>query len=57
LAPWEESVTWRDSVMMSAGGEVALGRGKGGDDASWTDANLTAPKNEEHVRDRFSCYK
>jgi hypothetical protein len=29
---------------MSAGGEVAPGRGKGGDDGSWTDVNLTRQK-------------
>jgi hypothetical protein len=29
---------------------VAPGRGKGGDDASWADTNLTGPKNEENQR-------
>jgi hypothetical protein len=38
---------------MSLGGEATPGKGKGGDDASWTDANLTEMKNEE----KFSCYK
>jgi hypothetical protein len=33
---------------MSTGEEAALGRGKRGDDASWVDANLTEPKNEEN---------
>jgi hypothetical protein len=37
-------MTWHDGVVMSAGGEVAPGRGKGGDDASWADANFTRPK-------------
>jgi hypothetical protein len=32
------------------------GRGKGGDDASWPDVNLTEPKNKENTRGRFSCY-
>jgi hypothetical protein len=49
-------VTRRGSVTMSAGGEAASGRGKGGDNVSWADANLTGPKNEENSRDRFSCY-
>jgi hypothetical protein len=30
--------------MMSAGGEATLGKRKGGDDASWTHANLIRPK-------------
>jgi hypothetical protein len=34
--------------MTSVGGEAALGRGKGGDGASWTDVNLTGLKNEEN---------
>jgi hypothetical protein len=44
-------------VAMSTSGEVAPGREKGGDDASWFDVNLTEPKNEENSRDRFSCFK
>jgi hypothetical protein len=32
--------------MMSARGEVAPRRAKGGDDVSWADANLTGLKNE-----------
>jgi hypothetical protein len=32
-------------VVMSVGGKVTLGREKGGDDVSWTDANLTGHKN------------
>jgi hypothetical protein len=34
--------------MTSARGEMAPGRGKVGDDASWVDANLTGPKNKEN---------
>jgi hypothetical protein len=34
---------------MSAGGEATLRKGKGGDDASWADVNLTSPKNEENT--------
>jgi hypothetical protein len=34
-------------VVTSVGGEVALGRGKRGDDISWTDANLTWLKNKK----------
>jgi hypothetical protein len=36
---------------------VAPGKGKGGDNTSWADVNLTGPKNEENPRDRFICYK
>jgi hypothetical protein len=36
---------------------VALEREKGGDDASWADANITEPKNKENSYGRFSCYK
>jgi hypothetical protein len=38
----------RGGVTTSATGEAALGREKGGDDASWADVNLTGPKNEEN---------
>jgi hypothetical protein len=37
--------------------EVALGRGKGGDNASWVDMNLTRPKYEENLHGQFNCYK
>jgi hypothetical protein len=47
-------VTRRDGVMMLAGGEVASGRGKGGDNVSWTNTNLTGPKNEENLCCRFN---
>jgi hypothetical protein len=38
-------------------GEVTPERAKGGDNASWANANLTGSKNEENLRGRFSCYK
>jgi hypothetical protein len=44
LAQWEGSVTRCDSVTTSAGGEAASGRGKGGDDTSWADVNLSRLK-------------
>jgi hypothetical protein len=47
----------RGSIVMSTRGEVAPGREKGGDDTSWTDANLNGPKNEENSHGRFSWYK
>jgi hypothetical protein len=37
-------------MVTLAGGEMASGREKGGDDASWADANLTEPKNKENPR-------
>jgi hypothetical protein len=50
-------VTWRGGVTTSVGEEVALGRGKGGDNASCADVNLTGPKNEENSCGRFNWYK
>jgi hypothetical protein len=50
-------VTWRGGVTTSDGGEAAPGWGKGGDDASWADANLTGLKNKENLCSRFSWYK
>jgi hypothetical protein len=50
-------VTRRDGVTTLAGGEATPGKGTGGDDVSWVDANPTGPKNEENSRDRVSCYK
>jgi hypothetical protein len=45
-------VTRHGGVATSAGGEVAPERGKGGDNASWADANLIGPKIEKiHVVD------
>jgi hypothetical protein len=37
-------VTWCDGVTTSAGGEAAPKKGKGGDDTSWANVNLTRPK-------------
>jgi hypothetical protein len=37
-------MTWYGAVTTSARGEAVPGRGKGGDDASWADVNLTGPK-------------
>jgi hypothetical protein len=34
-------------MVTSAGGEVALERGKRGDDDSWADVNLTWSKNKK----------
>jgi hypothetical protein len=45
---------WHGNV---GGGEVTPRRGKGGDDISWADANLTGPRTEENSSSRFSCYK
>jgi hypothetical protein len=50
-------VTQCGGVTTLARGEVAPGSGKGGDDPSSADANLTEPKNKENPRDRFSWYK
>jgi hypothetical protein len=44
-------------VATSVGGEAAPGRGKGGDDISWVNANLTEPKNRKNQRGQFSCFK
>jgi hypothetical protein len=39
-------------MMTLAGGKVASGRGKGGDNASWVHANLTGSKIKKiHVVD------
>jgi hypothetical protein len=35
-------------VLTSAGGKTAPERGKGRDDASWTNVNLIGPKNKEN---------
>jgi hypothetical protein len=51
------SVTWCGGMLTSARGDATSGRGKGGDDVSWDDTNLTGPKNEENPCSRFSCYK
>jgi hypothetical protein len=43
-------VTRCGDVATLAGGEAATERGKGGNDASWADANLTGLKNEKKIR-------
>jgi hypothetical protein len=40
-------VTRCSGVTTSVEGEAAPGRGKGVDDASWADVNLTRPKNKK----------
>jgi hypothetical protein len=57
LAQWEGSVTRRGGMATSDGREVASGRGKGGDDASWAGTSLAGQKNKENSRGKFSCYK
>jgi hypothetical protein len=42
---------------MSARGEAALRRKKGGDGISWADVNLIGMKNGENSSGRFNCYK
>jgi hypothetical protein len=44
LVQWAKSVIRYGGVAMWIGGEPASGREKGGDNASWTDANLTESK-------------
>jgi hypothetical protein len=41
-------MTRDDGVATSVGGEVAPWRGKGGDDVSMVDMNLTGQKNKEN---------
>jgi hypothetical protein len=50
-------MTQYSGMAMSSGGEAVPVREKGGDDVSWTDANLTGSKNEENTHGRFNCYK
>jgi hypothetical protein len=45
------------TLTTLARGETAPRRGKGGDDISWADVNLTGPKNKENSRGEFNCYK
>jgi hypothetical protein len=47
LGSMGRSVTWCSGVTTSTRGEAAPRKGKGGDDASWTNANLTGPKNKK----------
>jgi hypothetical protein len=49
-----DTTRWRDNVGRRRGG---TGEGKGGDNVSWFDTNLTRQKNEENLRSRFSWYK
>jgi hypothetical protein len=44
-------------MVTSSGGEAAPERGKGGDDVSWANVNLTGQKNKENSCCRFSSYK
>jgi hypothetical protein len=44
LAPCEKRVTWRGGVTTSVRGDAISKRGKGGDNVSWADMNLTRPK-------------
>jgi hypothetical protein len=57
LALWEGIMARCGSMAMSNRGEAAPGRGKGGDDVSWADANLTGPKNKENSHSWSSYYK
>jgi hypothetical protein len=57
LSQWKVSMTQRSSVTMPTGGEATPRRGKGGDDANWTDTDLTKPENKENPPGRFSWYK
>jgi hypothetical protein len=50
-------MTWNGGIAMSVRGEALPERKKGGYDASWADANLTRPKNEENSHGRLSFYK
>jgi hypothetical protein len=50
-------VTRHSGMTMSARGEAAPERGKGKDDISWVDVNLTRTKNKENSCGRFNCYK
>jgi hypothetical protein len=54
LAQRKVSMTRRDGVMMSAGGEATPERGKGEDDATWANTNLIGQKNKENKRNRFN---
>jgi hypothetical protein len=50
-------VTRCGDVVMSARGEEASRREKGGDNASWANVNLTELKNDENLHGQFSWYK
>jgi hypothetical protein len=47
-------MTQRSSVTMPTGGEATPRKGKGGDDANWTDTDLTKPENKVNPPGRFS---
>jgi hypothetical protein len=50
----DEAEAQSGGVATSVGGDVASGRGKRGNDVSWANVNLTRPKNEENLCDRFN---
>jgi hypothetical protein len=49
-----DMVRQRDDVSQRRGGTE---EGRGGNNVSWADANLTGLKNKENTRGRFSWYK
>jgi hypothetical protein len=57
LVQWEGRVTRCGVVATSARGDATPRRGKGVDDVSWVDTNLTGSKNEGNACGRFSCFK
>jgi hypothetical protein len=50
-------VTWCGSMATSIGGETTSGRGNGGDNTSWADANLIGSKNKENPHGQLNCFK
>jgi hypothetical protein len=50
---WHDAAAWWYVGRRRGGTE----EGKGGDNASWADANLTRSKNKKKSRGRLSCYK
>jgi hypothetical protein len=56
LAPWKGSMTRHGGITILVGGEAALGREKGGDNARWVDTNLTGQKMKKNSCRTFSCY-
>jgi hypothetical protein len=51
----KRDMTWQRGDVGWRRGDTR--RGKGGDDASWAEANFSGPKNKENPHSRFSCYK
>jgi hypothetical protein len=49
-----DTARWHDDICRRRDG---TGRRKGGGNASWSDMNLTAPKNKENSHGQFSYYK